>query len=522
MIGKTRRCPEINLARVLADRAKRYGDKPAVVFEGQRYTYREFAAFVGRYAALLRKMGIKKGDRVALQLPKGMEFIFFHLAALSLGAVTLPLNTAYAPEEIAYFLSDSESSLFITDRQRFARVHKELARAAGTRTFLLDDASPDGFGPLAKELAGVEGAQDPRDYPARGDDVAMICYTSGTTGKPKGAMITHRNLVSNLLALQEVWRWTERDVLLHVLPLFHVHGLAVALHGGLCAGSTIIMHARFDPERVWAAIEKEKCTMFMAVPTIYHRLLNAWEAAKPDLRSMRVFISGSAPLPENLFAQFEDATGFRLLERYGMTEAQMIASNPFDPARRIPKSAGYPLPGVQIRVVSPSGQDVPPGEVGEVWVKGDNVFAGYWRNSEKTRESFVEGWFRTGDLGRQDPADQLRLYLVGRAKELIISGGYNVYPREVESVLEQHRAVREAAVFGVPDEDLGEKVTAVVTLQKGAPEVPSGELISFCRQRLAGYKCPKEIFHLEELPRNAMGKIQKDVLKKIFSGAGSQ
>jgi malonyl-CoA/methylmalonyl-CoA synthetase len=505
-----------NLAKVLSDNAAQYAGKPAIIFEGQSYTFREVDTSVTSYAALLQRLGVKKGDRVALQLPKCMEFIFLHLANLSLGAVTLPLNTAYTPEETAYFLSDSGSSLIFTDSPGFERVRNVLEEMEKIKTVLIDDESPDYLGPLSKELDKTT-AKDFRNYPTHADDVAIICYTSGTTGKPKGAMITHRNLVTNMTALKEVWQWTQRDVLLHVLPLFHMHGLAVALHGSLNAGSTIIMHEKFDPQRTWKAIERNNCSMLMAVPTIYHRMINEWDAIKPDLSSMRVFISGSAPLPENVFYRFENTTGFRILERYGMTEAQMISSNPYDLERRIPKSVGYPLPGIQIRLVSQSGEDVVPGEVGEVWIKGDNIFKGYWQMPDKTKDSFVEGWFRSGDLGYQDPEDQMRLYLVGRRKELIISGGYNVYSKEVENVLDQHEAVQESAVIGIPDEDFGEKVTAVVVLKKDQPEAPPEELIAFCKKRLASYKCPKQVFFIDELPRNAMGKIQKNILQKNLS-----
>jgi malonyl-CoA/methylmalonyl-CoA synthetase len=259
----------------------------------------------------------------------------------------------------------------------------------------------------------------------------------------------------------------------------------------------------------------------MAVPTIYFRLLSEWKAGTPDLRTMRVFISGSAPLSENLFHRFEQTTGFRILERYGMTEAGMIASNSIEPSGRKPKSVGFPLPGVQIRVVSGKGQNVKPGEVGEVWIKGDNVFKGYWQMPEKTQEAFEQGWFKSSDLGYQDPEDRMRLYLVGRSKELIITGGYNVYPKEVENVLEGLEAVQEVAVIGLPDEDYGEKVAAVVAIKGEPGKTSSEEMIAFCKKHLAGYKCPKQVFFVDKLPRNAMGKIQKDLLQKRFTDPDS-
>jgi len=506
----------VNLAHALFQSFKRHPDKPAVIFEGRTYSFRKIIEEVKKRALWLYKAGVIKGDRVALKLPKGMEFIYLHLAALAVGAITLPLNPAYSVEEVVYFLTDSESSLFITEAAGFESLQIPAGSVEGLKTLLVDDRSPNGWDPLPLELERV-GAGNFQTYPAQDDDVAMICYTSGTTGKSKGAMITHRNIVANIRALKEVWNLTDGDILLHVLPLFHIHGLIVALHGGLLAGSTIIMHEKFDPQRAWRAIGKEKCTLLMAVPTIYHRLLKEWETARPELRTMRIFISGSAPLSENLFHQFEENTGFRILDRYGMTETGIITTNPLDPLKRYPKSVGYPLPGVQVRIVSQEGQKLKGGEVGDVWIQGDNVFKGYWKMPEKTKESFRDGWFKSGDLGYQDPQDSLRLYLVGRAREVIITGGYKVYPKEVENVLEKHEAIQEVAVIGLPDEDLGERVTAVVVFKKEQIPPPPTTIIAFCKKHLAGYKCPKEVLVLDQLPRNAMGKIQKGVFQNNFS-----
>jgi malonyl-CoA/methylmalonyl-CoA synthetase len=507
----------MNLAQLLSETASRHPDKPAVVFEGTSHSYRAFDRQVERYSAMLRAEGVGKGDRVAIQLPKRIEFLFLHFAILSVGAITLPLNADYRAGEVEYFLLDSGSSLFVTDGERFLRAADAIRGLRGIRTLLVDVAVMEGAGSLPDRLARAP-ATFQRVYPAGGDDVAMICYTSGTTGKSKGAMITHRNLVSNMLALSEAWEWTEKDVLLHVLPLFHVHGLNVATHGSLYAGSTIVLHEKFEPQRAWEALEKERCTLLMGVPTIYQRLMNEWKKLerKPDLQKMRVFISGSAPLSDDLFHRFEKATGFRILERYGMTETGMNTSNRIDPAHRKAKSVGFPLPGVRIRVVGSDSKDVRPGDVGEVWVLGNNVFRGYWGMPDKTRESFVEGWFRSGDLGYQDPKDGGRLYLVGRAKELIITGGYNVYPKEVECVLESHEAVKESAVIGVPDEEFGEKVVAVVVRKEASGSTSPEALIDLCKRHLAAYKCPKQISFVRELPRNAMGKIQKNLLVERF------
>jgi malonyl-CoA/methylmalonyl-CoA synthetase len=501
----------MNLARLLSESAGRNPGKPAVVFEGTPFTYGAFDREVERYAAVLHAAGVGKGDRVAVQLPKRMEFLFLHFANLSVGAVTLPLNPDYRPEEVGYFLSDSGSSLFVTDGERFARAEGAIRGVRGVRTLLVDGDGCEGADSLPDLLSGAPAAFR-RSWPAGGHDPAMICYTSGTTGRSKGAVITHRNLVSNMLALHDAWEWKENDVLLHVLPLFHVHGLNVATHGSLHAGGTIVMHGKFDPGRAWDALESEKCTLLMGVPTVYQRLMSEWERRerKPGLGGMRLFISGSAPLSDALFHRFERATGFRILERYGMTETGMIASNRIDPAQRKAKSVGYPLPGVEIRVTGDDGADVRPGEVGEVRIRGENVFRGYWGMPEKTAESFVDGWFRSGDLGFRDPDDGGRLYLVGRAKELIITGGYNVYPKEIENVLDAHDAVKESAVVGIPDEEFGEVVVAVVVRREGAAPVPPEALVAHCKAHLASYKCPKQLFIVPELPRNAMGKIQKN------------
>ncbi|SFM79229.1 class I adenylate-forming enzyme family protein [Thermodesulforhabdus norvegica] len=505
----------MNVVNLLLQHGKSNSRRVAVDFEGDLWTYGRLYEEVLKCAALLKTLGIEKGDRIALQLPKGMDFICLHLGIQFLGAVTLPLNPAYSHEEIEYFLSDSQAALYITNSEIFERTKKGLENLEHLKIMLTDDISPGGLEPIKKELSRIP---KPHTEPCRvsENDISAICYTSGTTGKPKGAMISHKNLISNMLALQKIWRWTERDVLLHVLPLFHVHGLFVALHGALNSGCKTVMHARFDPVRTWEDIEKHKCTMLMAVPTIYYRLVNVKEMVQCDISSMRVFISGSAPLLENLFNRFEEITGHRILERYGMTEAQMITSNPYEPERRIPKSVGYPLPGVSLRVVDPDGKDVKPGDVGEVWIKGDNVFLGYWNNPEKTGESFHEGWFKSGDLGYQDPDDGMRLYLVGRAKELIISGGLNVYPKEVENVLEEHESVAQAAVVGLADPDLGERVVAAVVLKAGVESIDEQKLISYCRERLAPYKCPKQVFMVEDLPKNAMGKVQKSALRRIL------
>lgn len=505
----------MNLAQILSEKAQGFGQKTAIRFMQKEVTFFDLNQRIKKAAGVLMALNVSQGDRVALLLPKGLEFIEIYWAALSLGAVIMPLNPAYRPEELWYFLSDSESTLLVTTQEKFSELTAFLKDPFPIQVLLVDQDLPGAL--FYSSLLEKASADIDLPYPTQKDDTALLCYTSGTTGRSKGAMITHGNLIHNVQALHQAWRWTDADRLLHVLPLFHIHGLAVALHGGLYAGATILMEERFDPHQTWQLLEEDKCTVLMAVPTIYQRLSLAWEVTekKPSLESLRVFISGSAPLPEPLFCRFKQQTGHTLLERYGMTETGMIASNPYEPESRKVKSVGYPLSGVEIRVVGEDGRDTAPGKVGEVWIKGDNVFKGYWKQPEKTAESFEEGWFKSGDLGYQDPEDQLRLYLKGRAKELIITGGYNVYPKEIENVLEGHEAVQESAVFGLPHEDFGEQVVAGVVLKEGTP-LEAEELIVFCKTHLAGYKCPKKIFFRTSLPRNSMGKLQKHLLQKEY------
>ena len=356
---------------------------------------------------------------------------------------------------------------------------------------------------------------NPVSFPsARPDDTAVIIYTSGTTGRPKGAEITHGNLTANLESLHEAWGWRSDDVLLHVLPIFHVHGLFVALHGALHAGATTILMREFDPRRTLQTLVERNCTVFMAVPTIHRRLLDAAHRGEYDLSRVRLITSGSDRLPDDLFTAFEHTFGCRLLERYGMTETGMNLSNPLQGERRA-GSVGLPLPGVEARIASPEdGRSLPDGEIGEVQLRGANIFKGYWRQPEKTAQSFTpDGWFHTGDLGFRAPDGYFTL--CGRSKDLIISGGLNIYPPEVERVLNEHPAVETCAVVGCPDSEWGERVTAVVVLRDGM-EASAVELIDYCRERLAPYKSPKAIEFIPSLPRNAMGKIQKAELRKTL------
>ncbi|MFM8754236.1 MAG: AMP-binding protein [Phenylobacterium sp.] len=432
-------------------------------------SYGELEVLAARTAALLRTRGFLPGDRVALQVEKSEEAVVIYLANLRVGAVFLPLNAAYTPSEVDYFLKDAEPSVFIRDAQA-----------------------------LVREAAG--SSPDPRIEPRAASDLASIIYTSGTTGRSKGAMLTHGALAANALALHEAWGFTPDDVLLHALPIFHVHGLFVALHCAFLSGCPMVWLNRFDETAVLEGLTRS--TVMMGVPTFYSRLLAHPGLTREAVSHMRLFISGSAPLLESAFDAFETRTGHRILERYGMSEAVIITTNPLN-GERIAGSVGFALPGVDVRI---GGAEA----TGVIEIRGPSVFAGYWRMPEKTREEFtVDGYFITGDVGRLDSDG--RLWISGRAKDLIISGGYNVYPKEIELILDEQPGVRESAVIGVPHPDFGEGVVAVV---EGQGE--EAELIARLRGQLAGYKTPKRVIFVDALPRNAMGKIQKALLRQTY------
>ncbi len=427
-----------------------------------------------RLAGLLVERGVQPGDRVAVQAPKSPEAVMLYLATLKAGAVYLPLNTAYTPAEIEYFLRDAEPRIFVQDATALA-------------------AEASGCEPLAAAV------------PRAAADLASIIYTSGTTGRSKGAMLSHGALADNALALHRIWGFTPDDVLLHALPIFHVHGLFVALHCAFLSGAPMVWLAKFDEDQVLAGLER--ATVMMGVPTFYGRLLADARFTREAAAHMRLFISGSAPLLESTFAAFEERTGQRILERYGMSEAVIITSNPLD-GERVAGSVGFPLPGVDLRIAG--------GETGVIQIKGPSVFSGYWRNPEKTAEEFTaDGYFITGDVGRQDLDG--RVWISGRAKDLIISGGYNVYPKEIELLLDEMEGVAESAVIGVPHPDFGEAVIAVVIGQG-----EEAAIIGLAREKLAAFKCPKRVMFVDELPRNAMGKVQKNLLRERFTGLFSQ
>lgn len=478
-------------------------------------SYRALEATILRTMALLRAKGVEPGDRVAIQLPKCLPFIYLHLAAMRLGAVSLPLNPGYPPRELAYFLADAEAKVLFAD---FGAREAALPLLAGLPALkacvFLDCHDDDQFETLVRVHTPTDLAAYP--LPRDPDATCLMIYTSGTTGLPKGAELTHGNLSANLDSLQAAWGWESKDILLHVLPIFHVHGLVVALHGALHAGATTIMPVRFEPAATLDMLERRRCTVFMAVPTIHRRLVEAPNAHTVDLSHMRLLTSGSDRLPDDLFLQFRATFGHTLLERYGMSETIMLTSNPLQGERRV-GSVGLPLPGVEVRIVDPETEaPVADGAVGEVQVRGANVCKGYWRQPDKTAAAFTpDGWFRTGDLGMCEPDGYYMLK--GRSKDLIISGGYNVYPPEVELVLTDHPAVAAAAVIGCPDDTWGERVVALVVLRPGVA-VDEAELLAHCRERLVNYKAPKRVVVVEDLPRNAMGKVQKAQLRQERCG----
>lgn len=473
--------------------------------DGREISYAEMEEAVGRLTALFRRLGLEPGARIAAQVEKSPENLFLYLAIVKAGCVLLPLNTAYTDDEVGYFLGDAEPDLLVCQPDRAGALEKVAANAGVGRVLTLGG---DGSGSLMEAAAQLTA--DPEVAPRDESDLAAICYTSGTTGRSKGAMLSHGNLASNALTLHELWGFQPGDVLLHALPIFHVHGLFVAVNTCLLNGSAMIWLPRFDADQVIRLLPV--ATLMMGVPTFYTRLLADGRFTRELTAHMRLFISGSAPLLEETFHAFEDRTGQRILERYGMTETGMITSNPYA-GERIAGTVGYPLPDLSVRLCGEDGGELPRGEVGVIEVKGPNVFQGYWRMPEKTKEEFREdGYFVTGDMALQ--AEDGRVSIVGRSKDLVISGGFNVYPKEIELVIDAIPGIGESAVVGLPHPDFGEAVTAVATR---SGEIDEAAVIAACKSQLANFKVPKRIFFVDALPRNAMGKVQKNLLRRDYA-----
>ena len=477
--------------------------------KGLHYTWRDLDRATAMLANLLQSLGLPAGARVAVQVEKSVEAMMLYLATLRAGYVFLPLNTAYQSAEISYFIENAEPAVVVCSPKNFGWVSKIAFKAGTQNVFTLGD---DRTGSLLERAAHCSDQHTVAAVKA--DDLAAILYTSGTTGRSKGAMLTHGNLLSNALVLKDYWGWQPGDVLIHALPIFHVHGLFVALHGALINGSKMIWLSSFDPKLVLQKLPE--ATVFMGVPTLYVRLLAEPGLTRDACRNMRLFVAGSAPLLIETFTEWQQRTGHTILERYGMSETAMLTSNPYraQDGERRGGTVGFALPGVGLRVRGDDGKNLPTGEIGGIEVKGPNVFKGYWRMPEKTKEEFTaDGWFKTGDVGKIDERGYVTI--VGRSKDLIISGGYNVYPAEIEGYINDMPGVAESALVGVPHPDFGEVGVAVVIAKPGA-QIHGDTVLASLKAQLANFKIPKKCFVVPELPRNTMGKVQKNLLREQY------
>lgn len=477
--------------------------------DGLFYSWNDLDRASAKMANLLAGLNLPKDSRIAVQVEKSPEALMLYLATVRAGYIYLPLNTAYREAEIEYFIGNAEPAVVVCAPENFGWVSKIAFKCGTQHVFTLGDNRQGSL--LVRATHQSNSFETVARQP---DDLAAILYTSGTTGRSKGAMLTHDNLASNAKVLQDYWHWQPGDVLLHALPLFHVHGLFVASHGALLNGSKMIFLPKFDSAEVIRHLPRS--TVFMGVPTYYVRLLADPSFGKEVCADMRLFISGSAPLLTDTFNEFANRTGHTILERYGMSETTMLVSNPYD-GERVGGTVGLPLPGVSVRVVKSDGTACAADEIGDIQVKGPNVFKGYWRMPEKTAEEFTaDGYFRTGDVGKFDSRGYLSI--VGRSKDLIISGGYNVYPKEIESFIDEMDGVTESAVVGVPHPDFGEAVTAVIVPKSNA-SLSESDVIGYLKSKIANFKVPKRVFFVRELPRNTMGKVQKNVLREQCGNA---
>ncbi|MEO7232318.1 MAG: malonyl-CoA synthase [Polaromonas sp.] len=482
--------------------------------EPLHYSWRDLDHISARIANLLTSLNLPEGSRVAVQVEKSVEAMVLYLATLRAGYVFLPLNTAYQSGEIEYFVGNAEPAVVVCSPGSFGWVSKIAFKAGTQHVFTLGD---DRTGSLLERAAHHGDQHQP--VAKKADDLAAILYTSGTTGRSKGAMLTHGNLLSNAVMLKDYWGFQPGDVLIHALPIFHVHGLFVAIHAALLNGSKMIWFGKFDPKAVIAALPR--ATVFMGVPTLYVRMLAEPALTKEAASHMRLFIAGSAPLLIETFTAWQQRIGHTILERYGMSETIILTSNPYaadarydGQGERRGSTVGFPLPGVGLRVQGDDGQALPTGEVGNIQVQGPNVFQGYWRMPEKTAEEFTQdGWFKTGDVGKVDARGYM--HIVGRNKDLIISGGYNVYPAEIEGYLNEMPGVAESALVGVPHPDFGEVGVAVLVPKPGAA-LDAAQIVAQLKSKLANFKIPKQCFVASELPRNTMGKVQKNLLREQY------
>jgi malonyl-CoA/methylmalonyl-CoA synthetase len=495
-----------NLFSRLFDDLDEPGRLAIETLDGQRISYGDLIAQAGRMANHLVARGVKVGDRVAAQTEKSVAALVLYLATVRAGAIYLPLNTAYTLAELDYFIGDAEPALVVCDPAKADGI-AALAAKVGAKVDTLD---ADGHGSLTDGAAAMSA--DFATVPRANDDLAAILYTSGTTGRSKGAMLSHNNLASNSLSLVDYWRFTRDDVLIHALPIYHTHGLFVASNVTLFSRASMIFLPKLDPELIIKLMAR--ATVLMGVPTFYTRLLQSPNLSKDSTSHMRLFISGSAPLLAETHREWSARTGHAVLERYGMTETNMNTSNPYD-GERVPGAVGFPLPGVSVRVTDPeTGAELARDTIGMIEVKGPNVFQGYWRMPEKTASEFrKDGFFITGDLGKIDPRGYV--HIIGRGKDLVISGGFNVNPKEVENEIDAIAGVTESAVIGVPHADFGEGVTAVVVKDRSAA-LDEAAVLAALDGRLAKFKMPKRVLFVDDLPRNTMGKVQKNVLRESY------
>lgn len=496
-----------NVYSLFAARFARDSSKPCIETDaGRVYSYADLDSETARLARFFAELGVRKGERVAAQVEKSPQALFVYLAAVRAGLIYLPLNTAYQRGEMEYFLKDAEPAVLVCPPASIAQL-RPLAEAAGTRhVYTLDER---GRGSL------IEASQHTADVfetaAVKEDDLAAIVYTSGTTGRSKGAMLTHGNLSSNALTLHSYWGFREDDVLLHALPIYHVHGLFVASNTCLLNAGKMYFLPKFDAKQALSYLPR--ATVFMGVPTYYTRLLAEPGLTRDVCGNMRLFVSGSAPLLKETFVSFQERTGHTILERYGMSETSMNTSNPLD-GDRIAGTVGPALPGISVRVVDDNNAPLPPETIGHIQVKGPNVFKGYWRMPEKTQAEFTaDGFFKTGDMGKLGANGYLTI--VGRSKDLVITGGYNVYPKEIETLIDEMPEVVESAVVGVPHPDFGEAVTAVIVKRPGAT-LSEADVIQRLKGEIANYKVPKRVHFVDELPRNTMGKVQKNSLRDKY------
>jgi malonyl-CoA/methylmalonyl-CoA synthetase len=483
-----------------------YADKVAIDVNDKQVTFEELNKKANKIANSLKKLGVNKGDRIALYLGNNLELIYFFVGILKNGSVIVPMNTSFKEKEAGYLINNSGAKAILTCDECLPVIKNILPQLPNLKHIIVTDNKEY----ISYEDFIKDASDEDPNVEVTDEDGSIMFYTSGTTGRSKGALLSHKNMESDLEALKQAWHITENDKQILSLPLFHIHGLGVALCGSFYNGYSFVLRPKFDAEETLKLIEEKKATLFMGVPTMYIKILQVKEKYKTD--SMRLFISGSAPLSAETFKEFQQVFGQEILERAGMSETNMNFSNPYD-GKRKPGTVGPVLPCVEVKITDDKFDEVHPGKEGNILIKGDNVFKGYWNAPDKTKESFHDGWFITGDLGKIDEDGYVTF--LGRSKDLIISGGENIYPAEVEEIINSHPSVLESAVIGVPDKEFGESVKACVVL-RGTKKATQEEIIQYCKEKLASYKKPKFVDFIPELPKNAMGKVQKNVLRENY------